>query len=94
MKDLLRKIVNFLEPDKSLHIMLSMIILIGLFTFTNSLFIATIVTILVGLFKEFIWDRAMKMGTYNVKDIYANLVGIVIGIVVCCLMIVHANIYY
>ena len=94
MKDIIRKITNFLEPDKSLHIMLSMLILVGLFTFTNSLFIATIVTILVGLFKEFIWDRAMKMGTYNVKDIYANLVGIVIGIIVCCLMIVHANIYY
>lgn len=94
MKDLLRKIVNFLEPDKSLHIMLSMIILIGLFTFTNSLFIATIVTVLVGLFKEFIWDRTMKMGTYNVKDIYANLIGMVIGIVVCVLMIIHGNIYY
>lgn len=93
MKDLLRKIVNFLEPDKSLHIMLSMIILIGFFTFTNSLFIATIVTVLVGLFKEFIWDRAMKMGTYNVKDIYANLIGIIIGLIVCCLMIVHTNIY-
>lgn len=93
MKDIIRKITNFLEPDKSLHIILSLIILVGLFALTNSLFIATLLTILVGLFKEFIWDRAMKMGTYNVKDMYADLIGIVLGIIICCLIILHAKFY-
>lgn len=93
MKKIIEKIENFLQPDKSLHIMLSMLILIVLFTFTNSLFIATIATVLVGLLKEFVLDRALKLGVYNIKDIYANIIGTIIGILVCCLMIIHSNIY-
>lgn len=73
--------------------MLSMLILIVLFAFTNSLFIATIATVLIGLLKEFVLDRALKFGVYNVKDIYANIIGTIVGILVCCLMIIHSNIY-
>ncbi len=81
MKKILAKISDWLKPDKSLHIMLSTALVVLFFGITKSLVIATLVTVGIGLIKEYVFDGLLKMGAKNVQDIYADLIGTLIGVV-------------
>lgn len=77
------KIVNWLKPDKSLHIMISTALVVLFFGIFKSIFIATIITMLLGLIKEFVWDKYLKNGTYSNQDLLADFIGTIIGICYC-----------
>lgn len=80
MKKLLSKICDWLKPDKSLHIILSTALVVLFFGITKSLVISSLVTVAIGLIKEYVFDGLLKMGAKNVDDIYADLIGTLIGI--------------
>lgn len=43
------------------------------------LWVAVLVAALVGVGKEVVWDKLMKKGTFDKKDLIADAVGIIIG---------------
>lgn len=45
------------------------------------IWIAVMIAIVVALYKEFINDKLMKKGTYSVKDLACNAVGIIWGLI-------------
>lgn len=66
--------------DKVQHIVYSYSLLMFLSSFMG-LTLGTIVTIIVGLIKEYIHDKKLKRGTFDKKDIIANFIGMCIGII-------------
>ena len=80
MNDLMSKIKDWLQPDKSLHIMLSIILVFAFFGITKSLALSVLTTAGIGLLKEFVFDGLLKKGVKNTQDIWADLIGTVIGL--------------
>lgn len=76
---LINKIFDYFSFDGCKHIILSAIILIILSIFLPKI-IAAAITLGLGLFKEFVYDKYMKKGTFDTKDIVADIVGIIIGL--------------
>lgn len=76
---LINKIFDYFSFDGCKHIILSAIILIILAIFLPKI-IAAAITLGLGLFKEFVYDKYMKKGTFDKKDIVADIVGIIIGL--------------
>lgn len=74
------KIKDWLQPDKSLHIMLSIILVFAFFGITKSLVLSVLITVVIGLLKEFVFDGLLKKGVKNIQDIWADLIGTVIGL--------------
>lgn len=74
------KIKDWLQPDKSLHIMLSIILVFAFFGITKSLALSVLTTAGIGLLKEFVFDGLLKKGVKNIQDIWADLIGTVIGL--------------
>ena len=42
-------------------------------------FIGILIGLLAGLFKEFVWDLKLGKGTFDAMDIFANVLGVLIG---------------
>lgn len=74
------KIKDWLKPDKSLHIILSAILVVFFFGFTKSLVLSVLITVGIGLVKEYVFDGLLKMGVKNTQDIWADLIGTTIGL--------------
>lgn len=72
------KIYKYFGQDGLLHILCSSII-VGLADLVLPLWIAVIIAALIGLGKEFIYDKWMAKGTFDTKDLVADFVGIIIG---------------
>lgn len=77
--DFFNKIFDYFAFDGCKHIILSSIIVIILSLFIPKL-IAALIALIIGLLKEFVYDKYMKKGTFDVKDIISNIVGIIIGV--------------
>lgn len=73
------KIVKYFGQDGLLHILCS-IIIVSLVDLVAPMWVAVIIGALVGLGKEFIYDKWMGKGTFDKKDLVADLVGIIIGV--------------
>jgi len=80
-----------IEKDKVLHVYAGMgiTVLSGFafyyFTTMMPIFACLIglgIGSLVGAAKEYIWDRAMKKGTFNIEDMTATIWGSMVGAVV------------
>ena len=63
-----------------LHIICCMVIMQLLGNFLP-LWAAVLITAAIGLGKEFIWDRRLKKGTFEKRDLLADAVGIVLGLI-------------
>lgn len=72
------KILNWVGTDGLLHIICSVII-VSVLNVLLPLWAAVLITAIVGIGKEFIWDKWLKRGTFEKKDLLCDLVGIVIG---------------
>lgn len=72
------KIYKYFGQDGLLHILCS-IIIVSLADLVLPLWIAVIIAALIGLGKEFIYDKWMGKGTFDKKDLVADFVGIIIG---------------
>lgn len=75
---MINKIFNYFGFDGLIHIICSNL-LVSLLQLILPLWIAIIITAVIGIGKEFIWDKLMKKGTCSEKDIISNLIGIIIG---------------
>lgn len=75
---MIHKIYNYFGQDGLLHIICSSIV-VGLFDLFLPLWIAVIIAVVIGTAKEVVWDKLMKKGTFDKKDLIADTVGIIIG---------------
>ena len=72
------KILNYIGQDGLLHI-LCCIVLVSVIVIVLPLWVAIIATVVIGLAKEFVWDKWLGRGTFDKKDLLCDLVGIIIG---------------
>lgn len=72
------KILNWVGTDGLLHIICSVII-VSVLNVLLPLWAAVMITAIVGIGKEFIWDKWLKRGTFEKKDLLCDLIGIIIG---------------
>ena len=75
----MKKILDYLGVDGLLHIICCMVIMQLLGNFLP-LWAAVLITAAIGLGKEFIWDMRLKKGTFEKRDLLADAVGIVLGL--------------
>ena len=76
----MKKILDYFGVDGLLHIICCMVIMQLLGNFLP-LWAAVLITAAIGLGKEFILDRRLKKGTFEKRDLLADAVGIVLGLV-------------
>lgn len=77
----LYKYVNKLSADMVLHAYISTIIFLIANLFMNIGF-ACLVTIGIGIFKEYVIDLYIRKTKAELKDIISDIVGIVIGVII------------
>ena len=75
---MMRKIIEYFGIDGLLHIICS-IIIISILKLFLPLYIAVIITAAIGLGKELVWDKWLGKGTFDKKDLLADVIGILIG---------------
>ena len=73
---------NFWQNDKQMHLVVSLFITLGGFPFIG--FWSMGVSLVVGILKE-VADY-LSYGLFDVKDVFANCVGIIIGGGICLLL--------
>lgn len=76
----MKKILDYFGVDGLLHIICCMVIMQLLGNFLP-LWAAVLIIAAIGLGKEFIWDRRLKKGTCEKRDLLADAVGIVLGLI-------------
>ena len=78
------KIVNWFKGkfgyDALLHIIFSCII-VSVLDLVLPMLLAVIITLVLGLAKEVIYDKLMKKGTFDKMDLLADVIGTIIGII-------------
>ena len=79
------KWLNNIPFDKREHIYLTLILLFS-FNMLFQILIAYILAILVGLAKEYIWDKLLKMGTFSIADIKYNVASATIGVILITIL--------
>jgi hypothetical protein len=67
--------------DKALHFLISALMLMYLAEFF-SLMYATIIALLIGAAKEYIWDYKMGKGVPDWYDMFANALGVIVSLIV------------
>lgn len=75
----MKNIINQIRKDDLLHILCSVIIM----TVLNIIlvwWIAALITLVVGILKELIWDMLLKKGTPEWRDLLSDIIGIIIGV--------------
>lgn len=75
---MVQKIVNYFGADGLLHIMCSAALVSVLGWFAPP-WIAALLAFLVGIGKEIVYDKWLKKGTPQWKDVVADLAGIALG---------------
>lgn len=75
---MISKVFNYFGYDGLKHVIASnvMVVILNLIL---PLWVAVLVAALVGVGKEVVWDKLMKKGTFDKKDLIADAVGIIIG---------------
>lgn len=74
----MKKILEWLGQDALLHIVVCSI-LVGALNIVMPLWLAVVITAVVGVAKEFVYDKWLKKGTFEIKDLVCDLIGILIG---------------
>lgn len=82
MKDLYNKIKSFVKnnvtDDKKLHFLVSALLTEIFYDVGIPLWIAMLITLGIGIGKE-LYDKYVKKTMFDVKDLIADIVGILIG---------------
>lgn len=75
---MIQKIYDYFGLDGLFHIIVCDIVvsILGLFL---PLWVAVIVAAVIGLSKELLWDKILGKGSFDKKDLLADLIGIFIG---------------
>ena len=77
---MMKRILTYFGQDGLLHILCSLVLCAVLGAFLP-LWAAVLVTLAVGFIKELVWDKLLKKGTAEWRDIIADAVGIALGAV-------------
>ena len=75
---MVQKIVDYFGTDGLLHIVCSAA-LVSVLSWLAPLWLAVLLALLIGVGKEIIYDKLMKRGTPQWKDVVADLAGIALG---------------
>jgi glycopeptide antibiotics resistance protein len=67
---------QLLQTDKLLHNLINYIIVFTLSVLT-SYWIGLTTAIVVSLIKEFVWDKLLKKGCFEIMDLISNTLGII-----------------
>lgn len=73
------KILNYFGADGFLHILCCKLA-VDVCELFVPLWAAVLIAFLCGLAKEFVWDRWMKRGAFDRKDLLADAAGSLLGI--------------
>lgn len=69
-----------LPTGKVLHFTVSMILMMFFFYLVNNMWTAVCISMLVGIAKEVVVDRAIMKGTADAADVWADAFGVCVGI--------------
>lgn len=75
---MISKVFNYFGYDGLKHVIASNVMVVVL-NLILPLWVAVLVSALAGVGKEVVWDKLMKKGTFDKKDLIADAVGIIIG---------------
>lgn len=75
---MISKVFNSFGHDGLKHVIASNVMVVVL-NLILPLWVAVLVAALAGVGKEVVWDKLMKKGTFDKKDLIADAVGIIIG---------------
>ena len=75
---MISKVFNYFGYDGLKHVIASNVMVVVL-NLILPLWVAVFVSALAGVGKEVVWDKLMKKGTFDKKDLIADAVGIIIG---------------
>lgn len=81
------RLLKYFGQDGLAHILASLVLCAVLGVFLP-LWAAVLVTLAVGVAKELVWDKLLKKGTAEWRDIIADAVGILLGVFI---MILYAS---
>lgn len=73
------KILMSVGTDKYIHV-IACALIVGILGHILNIILAVLITSLVAISKELIYDKLLKKGTADIKDIFADIIGILIGI--------------
>lgn len=76
----MNNILTFFGQDGLMHIICSALIM-GVIGHFLPLWLAAVITLVIGLLKELVWDKMMKKGTLEAKDVLCDVIGILIGLI-------------
>lgn len=75
---MISKVFNYFGYEGLKHVIASNVMVVVL-NLILPLWVAVLVAALAGVGKEVVWDKLMKKGTFDKKDLIADAVGIIIG---------------
>ena len=78
------KILNWFGTDGLAHVLVSLVLCAVLAVFLPW-WAAVIITLAVGVAKEFVWDLWLKRGTCDLKDVLCDVMGILLGVFIVLL---------
>lgn len=79
LMNLINTVFNYFNFDGCKHIIVS-VILVSILKLFIPIIAAAIVVLVIGVVKELVLDKHLGKGTCELKDLYANIIGIIIGI--------------
>lgn len=70
-----------LQTDKVLHFVVSMLLVQMIFFLTYSVWLATLATFVVGIFKEMVIDKLVSKEKVDADDLWADIFGVCAGLI-------------
>lgn len=70
-----------LQTDKVLHFVVSMLLVQMIFFLTYNLWLATLATFVIGIFKEVVIDKLVSKEKMDADDLWADIFGVCAGVI-------------
>ena len=76
---MIARIIGYFGSDGLLHIIVCCAI-VSVLSLVTPLWVSVSITAAIGAAKELIWDKLLHRGSFEVKDLIADAIGILLGI--------------
>ena len=70
-----------LQTDKLLHFVVSMVLVQMIFFLTYNLWLSTLATFVIGIFKEVVIDKLVSKDKVDADDLWADIFGVCAGVI-------------
>lgn len=77
---MIAKIISYFGADGLAHIIVCNA-LVAFLSLILPVWVAVVATAVIGVGKELLWDKIMRRGNFEAKDLLADAIGIIFGIV-------------